>query len=79
MKAKEITGEGIIAADNEEKTQIIKADTVIIALGLKPRRDLYEALKGKVSELYMIGDSVEPRKILNAIHEGFFMAYRIGW
>jgi len=35
MKAKEITGEGIIATD-ENGRQTIKADTLVLALGLKP-------------------------------------------
>ena len=32
---------------------------------------LYFALKGRVKELYRIGDCVAPRKIDMAIHEGY--------
>ena len=75
-KTEEITDEGVIAT-NQQGRQTFKADTVVLAMGLKPRKELYEALKDKVPELYAIGDCVEARKILNAIHEGFFIANRI--
>ncbi|MFQ6075048.1 MAG: FAD-dependent oxidoreductase [Candidatus Bathyarchaeia archaeon] len=68
----EITDEGAVVLDkqcNERKT--LKADTVVLSLGLKPNRELLEALEGSVSELYAIGDCVEPRKIIHAIWEAF--------
>ena len=76
-KLEEITDEGAIVSDKEGASRAIKADTVVLALGLKPSTKLYEALKGKVSEIYAIGDSVEPRKIGDAIHEGFYRANTI--
>ena len=51
--------------------QIIQADTVIIATGSKANRKLSEELEGIVPELYSVGDCQKPRKILEAIHEGF--------
>ena len=47
------------------------ADTVVFAVGLTPQRELIEALRDKVPEVYAIGDCVEPRKVINAIWEGF--------
>ena len=67
----EITDEGIAIADKDGKKSTLEADTVVLALGLKPRGELLEALKDKVPEVYAIGDCVEPRKVLNAIEEGF--------
>ena len=32
---------------------------------------LYHALKGKVPELHRIGDCVQPRRVMEAIWEGF--------
>ena len=67
----EITEGGIIFADKDGRTHTREADTVVTALGLKPRRKLLDDLKGQVPEVYSIGDCVEPRKVINAIWEGF--------
>lgn len=77
MKIEEITDQGVIASDKEGLRHTIKADTVVLALGLKPRTELYEALRGKVAKLYSVGDCAEPRKIGDAIREGFFWANTI--
>ena len=45
-------------------------DTVVLAVGNRVEDSLYFALKGKVGELYRIGDCVAPRKIDMAILEG---------
>jgi 2-enoate reductase len=67
---REITGEGIIVkSGGPEKT--IKADTVVIATGLKPDDELYKTLKGQFSNVYIVGDSREPRNIMGAIWDGF--------
>ena len=52
-------------------------DTVVTAVGNDTRAGLYFALKGKVKELYRIGDCVAPRKIDMAIHEGYTIGRRI--
>jgi len=49
-------------------------DTVVLAAGNRVEDSLYFALKGKVKELYRIGDCVAPRKIDMAILEG----HRVG-
>ena len=46
----------------------------MIAVGSKPNKGLKETLKDKVPEIYVIGDCVEPRKVINAIWEGFRLA-----
>jgi mycofactocin system FadH/OYE family oxidoreductase 2 len=49
-------------------------DTVVLAAGNESCDQLYFALKGKVKELYRIGDCVAPRKTDMAIAEG----HRVG-
>ncbi|HXV21402.1 MAG TPA: mycofactocin system FadH/OYE family oxidoreductase 2 [Desulfuromonadales bacterium] len=49
-------------------------DTIVLAMGQRVEDALYMSLKGKVKELYRIGDSVAPRKVDMAIWEG----HRIG-
>jgi 2-enoate reductase len=67
-RIQEITDEGIIVDGESNK---IKADTVVIAAGLKPDDRLYQALDGKVSRLYMVGDCRQPRNIMGAVWDGF--------
>lgn len=45
-------------------------DTVVLAVGNRAEDSLYFALKGKIRELYRIGDCVAPRKMDMAILEG---------
>jgi len=67
----EIIDEGLIMTDRQDKKRTLEADTIILAVGLKPNRELVETLQGKLPELYVIGDCVESRRVINAIWEGF--------
>jgi len=67
----EITDKGVAIADKGGRKSILEADRVVFALGFKPDTRLLEALKDEVPEVYAIGDCVEPRKVMNAIWEGF--------
>jgi 2,4-dienoyl-CoA reductase (NADPH2) len=65
-------GGAIIDHDGKEKE--LEADTIVVAIGLEARSKLHDELKGRVEELYAIGDCVRPRKVLDAIWEGFRIA-----
>ncbi|HEX2164853.1 MAG TPA: FAD-dependent oxidoreductase, partial [Thermoanaerobaculia bacterium] len=56
----------------------LPADTVALALGARSDNALVRQLKGKVKELYALGDCLKPRKIGEAIHEGHRVGLRIG-
>jgi len=45
-------------------------DTVVLATGQIANDRLYGLLKGKVAELYAVGDCVAPRDVEAAIYEG---------
>jgi 2-enoate reductase len=74
---KEFTPEGVIGTDLDGKDETFKADTIILALGSEPRHEIYKDLKGKVREMYIVGDCASPRNIGKAIHEGFVAGWRI--
>jgi 2,4-dienoyl-CoA reductase-like NADH-dependent reductase (Old Yellow Enzyme family)/thioredoxin reductase len=64
--------EGVVQVTTAEgKKETIPADTVIIAVGYKENKRLYKALEGKVPEIYCIGNSAKPRRILEATSEGY--------
>ena len=58
---------------------MIEADAVVIATGAKScdSEQLQQACKEMGISCYVIGDAKEPRRILNAIHEGVFAAMQI--
>jgi len=51
--------------------RILEADTIVLAAGAVPNRELYQEIKDKVAELKLVGDCVSPRNIREAITEGF--------
>ena len=73
----EITGQGVEIASREScERKVLPADTVVLALGLKPERTLLESIDDGTTEIYAIGDCVKPRKVMDAIWEGFRAARR---
>jgi len=68
-KAVAISHSGLVVEQNgEQKT--LEADEVVLAVGLRPRTELAGQLQGKVAELHAIGDCVEAKRILEAVHAG---------
>jgi 2,4-dienoyl-CoA reductase-like NADH-dependent reductase (Old Yellow Enzyme family)/thioredoxin reductase len=45
-------------------------DTVVLACGRRPRRDLADKLQGRVPAIHVIGDSLAPRRMVNATLDG---------
>jgi 2-enoate reductase len=70
----EITDDGVVVIDKDGKRSKLENDSVVLALGLKADRKLADALGDTVSETRVIGDCVEPRKVMDAVWEGFRFA-----
>ena len=66
----EINSQGIKIVDQEGNEIFLEADNIVLAAGAKPDQTLAELLRGKVSELYEVGDCVEARRIADAIEGG---------
>lgn len=54
-----------------EQDQEIEADTLVTSYWRRSETTLYDELKGKVKEIRKIGDCVAPRRVINAIYEGY--------
>ncbi|MDI9619486.1 MAG: FAD-dependent oxidoreductase [Candidatus Nezhaarchaeota archaeon] len=76
IRVKGITDGGVIVSGAGIDTKIA-VDTFVYSVGFKPNRRLVDALKGKVPELYVIGDAAIPSNAPNAIHDGFEVALKI--
>ncbi len=67
----EITSEGIVVLTKDMHVRQLECDTVALAIGMAPNRKLYDSLAGEIGEVYDIGDCKKPRKIHDAVWEGW--------
>jgi len=65
-----VVDEGLLIVTPDGKTRLLVADNIVLAAGAVPCDDLYARLLGTVKELHRVGDCVQPRGIMAAIHEG---------
>ncbi|MBI5602277.1 MAG: FAD-dependent oxidoreductase [Deltaproteobacteria bacterium] len=63
----EVTPEGVRIRDKDGSEKILPYDTLIVSRLRVPNKSLFEALEGKVKEVYKIGDCDKVRNIKNAI------------
>jgi 2,4-dienoyl-CoA reductase-like NADH-dependent reductase (Old Yellow Enzyme family)/thioredoxin reductase len=70
-KAIEVTNKGLIFSTEEGRRELLPCDTIVMATTPKPNQELYEPIRKIVSEVFIIGDCVKPRRIVDAILEGF--------
>ncbi|MFC1860793.1 FAD-dependent oxidoreductase [Chloroflexota bacterium] len=69
----EIGDKDTIIIDKCFLKRTISCDTVVLATGLRSNRELYDSLRKEIPKIYLIGDGKEPRRILNAIWDGYFI------
>jgi NADH dehydrogenase FAD-containing subunit len=75
--AKEVTDNGLVVTTPQGTRQILKADTIVLAAGLKPNNKLYEAIKDQFPEVYAIGDCAKCGLIIDAITQAYETALSI--
>lgn len=64
-----ITDNGVTAEQSGMK-RWFETDSVVLAVGMAPRKGLAAELQGKVKELHIAGDCAEARKIVDAMGDG---------
>lgn len=68
-----ITNDGIYARDKEQNEFFMPADTIILAVGQEVPHAAVEQLRAaKVADFIVIGDSLKPGKVLEAVYGGYF-------
>jgi len=73
---KAVSEEGVVyEQDGEDKALLV--DSVVLALGSKPSDGIEDELKRAGFQYVKIGDVKQPRKIMDAVHEGFLAALDI--
>lgn len=67
--------EGSVEIINKNfKKSIIPADTVVISIGQKGDRELYQKIAGKLPNVFLVGDASAPRNIMYAIWDAYEVA-----
>lgn len=74
---KKFVTKGVVILDKEGKLRTLEADTIVLAMGVKSEDKLINLIKKKVREVHIIGDCSSPRKIGEAIREGFVAGWKI--
>lgn len=78
-KLEAITEKGIRTINNRFEWKDYEADTVAIAIGMRPRKDVVANLRHELpeTEVYVIGDGKEIGNVFTAVHAGFNTAAEI--
>ena len=69
----EVKDDGVICSDADGKKIEIKADTVLYAIGMRPRQDVVDELRHAAPEasVYIVGDANKVARITEATNAGF--------
>lgn len=76
-RVEKIMNDSVIYKNKSGVTFTEKADTVVVAVGDSPETTLFDELKGKIDEIYNIGDSNGGGIIPNAVYEGYTVGNKI--
>ena len=66
-----VTETSVVVADASGRPAEVPADTVVLALGMRPLSDTVASLRGLAPETFVVGDCAGPRDLMAAVHEGF--------
>ena len=73
----QIEDDGVSVKDKDGMRLFIEAQKVIIAVGTRPDKSLYEKIKSQGYEIHQIGDCLEPRTAKVAIFESAVLGRKI--
>ncbi len=76
-KAIRFEKEGLWVEDPQGTRKLDGFDSIVLALGWSPNDEMVESFKGKVPEVYVIGDASKPREVMEALLEGEEVALKI--
>jgi NADPH-dependent 2,4-dienoyl-CoA reductase/sulfur reductase-like enzyme len=77
VTVEEIQEDGALVLDKASGSGRIGADTVVLAIGLRPRLEAVQSLGALAPSVHVVGDCVRPRKLIDATREAFYAAVEI--
>ena len=76
VEVEAIHADGVLLRDDAGGERVLPADRVVLARETRPSSELAQAIQDL--DPVAVGDAVQPRKIINAIAEGYLAARAIG-
>ncbi len=76
-QVEQITNDSVIAVSGDKRDTISPVDQVVLAVGMKPREALKNALQSRGIPYHIVGDASEVRRIIEATEEGAKAAWKI--
>jgi len=73
----EVTDDGVVVVEKSSKKATLPSDTVVIAVGLCPDKELYSSLKDSAPNVHIVGDAVEAQNIMHAVWDAYELARNI--
>ena len=77
VRTQKITEDAVCYLDRDGKECCAKADNVVLCVGLTPRFEEAAAFSELMYDVRIVGDCAAPRRINEAVHEGYFAGYYI--
>jgi 2,4-dienoyl-CoA reductase-like NADH-dependent reductase (Old Yellow Enzyme family)/thioredoxin reductase len=73
-----ISSEGIFLDKGGEKVRLAPVDSVVVAAGMRAVDSLSQPLRDRGIEVHVIGDAQRPRRLFEAVQEGYAAGCRVG-
>ena len=77
VRTQAITENTVLYLDRDGNECTAEADNVVLCVGLVPRFEEAASFTGLTYDVRIIGDCAAPRRINEAVHEGYFAGYYI--
>jgi pyruvate/2-oxoglutarate dehydrogenase complex dihydrolipoamide dehydrogenase (E3) component len=74
---KEIKSNGVIVTDKSGREEFIEADNVLLAVGLRSRKELAHSFYGITPNTALVGDCERVAKVIEATNNGYFIGANI--
>jgi 2-enoate reductase len=73
----EVTADGAVLTDKNFRRTEVKADTIVVAIGLREEKGLYDSVRKEFPNTYLIGDAMKVRNFMFTIWDAFEVARNI--
>ncbi|MDR2266974.1 MAG: NAD(P)/FAD-dependent oxidoreductase [Christensenellaceae bacterium] len=70
---------GVVLEDSKTHQKMhLDVDNVVLAIGMRPESSLFQQLRGRNANVFLIGDALKPGRIGNATEDAFKVAFNLG-
>jgi 2-enoate reductase len=73
----EVLKEEVLLIDKGFQRKRVPAETVVLAVGMRPDPELFNQLHGEIPNLYLIGDGRQAQNIMNSVWDAYEVARMI--